>query len=165
MLVSDTTPPKVEISFDKDTYLEDDDLTAGIILTDYSEVDNIEVKFDDEEVILDENNMFTIHNLTAGEHVITVIATDTAGNVAKETYITTVEEKEIIDTTPPVLECRLSKDEVIVGEPLELVIVASDDSGPVELSVVASKGILRSRWKLYIYCNRIRRARNYSYCQ
>ncbi len=81
VVAADTEAPTVSIKFDKDTYLERDDIVFTVTAEDNVGVIELEVTVDGAAVTADENGNYTIKNAELKTYEIIAKAYDAAGNV------------------------------------------------------------------------------------
>ncbi|NLL72699.1 MAG: VWA domain-containing protein, partial [Clostridiales bacterium] len=131
--------PEFTLNFDKEKYEENDNLTATVVVSGAAIIVDLSVKYDHEEIKLDENNGFTIENLTAGLHTIQVVAKDQSGHQLTKEYSFVVEKKQ--DSTEPELNVTIDMPEDFkLGDTLVIKVEASDNNG-IPTVVVRVNGI------------------------
>jgi RHS repeat-associated protein len=94
------------------------------------------------------NGQYVLSTSVAGSYVLSVTAVSTMGDTITASATITVVAP---DTTPPVLTASMASTAVYVGDPMDLNIDASDDSGAVTLSVEADSGSIQNTNGTYTY--------------
>ena len=126
VIEADTEKPVVKISFDKNSYNEKQNAVVTVTAIDNVGVTSLVVLLNGKEVQLDSNGKYTISNLKYGDYIVTVNATDASGNIGTATEKITAK-----DVTKPELTLIVDKEEVNVGESVNIMVNASDNNGVV----------------------------------
>lgn len=114
-----SSKPVVDLSFDKESYGEGDDVIVTVIASDENGIAGVALEYDGKQVELDENNSYTIKEITAGEHTLVGVAWNAAGIVSSAGYTITIEPKpEQIIT----IEAITEKSEIYLGETARLTV-------------------------------------------
>ena len=135
--------PVITLSLDKETYKENDNLTAVVAVSGSALIVQLDVKYDDQDINLDENNLFTIEKLTAGSHTIRIFVKDEAGNEVNKEHSFVVEKIEEPepdpDITPPELNVIVEMPEGFkLGDTIIIKTTATDDNSIPLLTVMVN---------------------------
>ena len=109
----------VSIKFDKDTYLERDDIVFTVTAEDDTAVTKIEVTVDGKAVELDGNGSYTIKNAELKTYEIAVKAYDEAGNDGEASANVPVNE-----ASAPVISAVFEKESYSEGDSLTVLVTA-----------------------------------------
>ena len=115
----DTEAPVVSIKFDKDTYLERDDIVFTVTAEDDTAVTKLEVTVDGKAVELDGNGSYTIGNAELKTYTVTAKAYDEAGNVGEASANVPVNE-----ASAPVISAVFDKESYSEGDSLTVLVTA-----------------------------------------
>ena len=115
----DTEAPVVSIKFDKDTYLERDDIVFTVTAEDDTAVTKIEVTVDGKAVELDGNGSYTIKNAEQKTYTVTAKAYDEAGNIGEASANVPVNE-----ASAPVISAVFDKESYSEGDSLTVLVTA-----------------------------------------
>ena len=126
VIAADTEKPVVTINFDKDKYSENQTAVFTVTATDNVGVTSLTVLVNGEEVTPDEEGRYTIADLKYGEYTVTANASDAAGNTGTVTETFTAR-----DTTRPDMTLYVDKLTALVGDTVNIQVVASDNNGEV----------------------------------
>ena len=115
----DTEAPVVAIKFDKDTYLERDDIVFTVTAEDDTAVTKLEVTVDGKAVELDGNGSYTIRNAEQKTYTVTAKAYDEAGNIGEASANVPVNE-----ASAPVISAVFDKESYSEGDSLTVLVTA-----------------------------------------
>ena len=115
----DTEAPVVSIKFDKDTYLERDDIVFTVTAEDDTAVTRLEVTVDGKAVELDGNGSYTIRNAELKTYEIAAKAYDEAGNDGEASANVPVNE-----ASAPVISAVFDKESYSEGDSLTVLVTA-----------------------------------------
>ena len=115
----DTIAPTVTLSFDKDTYFEDDDIVISVSATDNVGVTKIILLVDGKEVELDKDGNYTVKKAEFKDYEIIAKAYDAENNEGTATSTVKVNEAKA-----PEISVTFDKDMYIEGDSLEGLVTA-----------------------------------------
>ena len=118
-IAPDTEAPVVAIKFDKDTYLERDDIVFTVTAEDDTAVTKLEVTVDGKAVELDGNGSYTIKNAEQKTYTVTAKAYDEAGNIGEASANVPVNE-----ASAPVISAVFDKESYSEGDSLTVLVTA-----------------------------------------
>ena len=143
-----SSKPVVDLSFDKESYGEGDDVIVTVIASDENGIAGVALEYDGKQVELDENNSYTIKEITAGEHTLVGVAWNAAGIVSSAGYTITIEPKpEQIIT----IEAITEKSEIYLGETARLTVNVNGGDGTEKIYVDVNGKQLSSDTNVYEY--------------
>ena len=143
-----SSKPVVDLSFDKESYGEGDDVIVTVIASDENGIAGVALEYDGKQVGLDENNSYTIKEITAGEHTLVGVAWNAAGIVSSAGYTITIEPKtEQIIT----IEAITEKSEIYLGETARLTVNVNGGDGTEKIYVDVNGKQLSSDTNVYEY--------------
>jgi hypothetical protein len=127
----DTTPPSVEISAPEDDATVAADVTVEWSADDGSGsgVETVEVRIDEGTWVEVDGSSYEFTDLTVGEHVVDVRATDVAGNEGDPDSVTFTVAAEPVDTTPPTLSITSPANGASLGMSSVTVTWSASDAG------------------------------------
>lgn len=96
--VNEASAPVITAIFDKENYVEGDDLKGLITATGQREIITLTAEVNGNAISLDENGMFEMQNLAAGDYVFVITAEDAKGFVSTTEKTITVLKKDISET-------------------------------------------------------------------
>lgn len=115
----DTIAPNVTISFDKDTYFEDDDIVISVSATDNVSVTKTVLLVDGKEVELDKDGNYTVKKAEFKDYEIIAKAYDAENNEGTATSTVKVNEAKA-----PEINVTFDKEMYIEGDSLEGLVTA-----------------------------------------
>ena len=128
--VADTEIPTVSIKFDKDTYLERNDIVFTVTAEDNVGVTELEVTVDGAAVNADESGNYTIKNAELKTYEIIAKAYDAVGNMGQLTASVPVNE-----ASAPVITAVFDKESYCEGDNLTVLVTAE---GQREIKEIAA---------------------------
>ena len=143
-----SSKPVVDLTFDKESYAEGDDVIVTVIASDENGIAGVALEYDGKQVELDENNSYKIEKITAGEHTLVGVAWNAAGIVSSAGYTITIEPKtEQIIT----IEAITEKSEIYLGETARLTVNVNGGDGTEKIYVDVNGKQLSSDTNVYEY--------------
>jgi len=129
--VIDTTLPIVEISAPEEGAIVEADVTVEWTTDDGSGsgVETVEVRIDEGTWTEVDGSSYAFTDLTVGEHVVEVRATDVAGNEGTTDSVTFTVAAEPVDTTPPTLSITSPTNGSSLGSSSVTVTWSASDAG------------------------------------
>lgn len=118
-VIPDTEAPVVSIIFDKDTYLERDDIVFTVTAEDNIAVTKVEVTVDETAVNADENGNYTIKNAEQKTYKVIAKAYDEAENVGEFSANVLVNE-----ASAPIITAVFDKESYSEGDNLTVLVTA-----------------------------------------
>lgn len=119
VIIPDTEAPVVSINFDKDTYLERDDIVFTVTAEDNIAVTKVEVTVDGTAVNADENGNYTIKNAEQKTYKVIAKAYDEAENVGEFSANVLVNE-----ASAPIITAVFDKESYSEGDNLTVLVTA-----------------------------------------
>ena len=133
IVMIDTEAPAVTITFDKDTYLERDDIIFTVAAEDNIGVTKTVVTVDGTEITPDADGNYSIHNAELKTYEITASAYDEAGNMGTATASVPVNE-----ASAPVITVVFDKESYSEGDDLSALITAEGQREIKEIKVLVN---------------------------
>lgn len=128
---NDKEDPVINVTFDKEVYYQGETAYATLQITDNIGVEKVEFVCNGESLPI--QAIIPIENLVIGKNIITVNASDRAGNIATKSY--TISCIERVDDEAPKISISLTKEQVEVGEEVTATIQVTDNVGVKSVKV------------------------------
>lgn len=143
-----SSKPVVDLVFDKENYTEGDDVIVTVVAEDENGIAGIALEYDRKQVQLDENNSYTIRNITAGDHTLVGIAWNEAGVVSTAGYsITILPPQETVITVEALVEKTL----IDLGDTARVTVNVNGGDGTEKITVDVNSKTVTSNTNIYEY--------------